>query len=171
MSFTEAGPLIDEITKETIASVSIVMDRAGTMIPARVKSTFDTRGKRGGNPEWPKVAFRWLMRRRMWPGGAMTLRDYWDKQHGKLTPAQSAYYRSAIPLIDTGKLRNSIIVMERTMEGLSRAFMLIGSPLPYAEQHDQGIPDKIRQRPYMHLVSDDLAELNTIVTEVFADNG
>jgi len=164
--------LTTDIAKEIKGAITQVMSKAAVILPGRVKLNFDTAGKRGGNPPWKKTNFSWLVRRKSFPGGPTTLkqlhvarRERGDKQ--LLTSEQQAYYKDARPLFDTGALRNSIVVLERSQKGLSAAEIVIGSALPYAESNDQGIPGKRSARPFNHLVPEDLAAIDKIVEDSF----
>jgi len=167
MGYRDITSLVTDIAKELKAAVEKSMDGIEQYVPGAIQKTFDTSGTRGGNVEWEQVPFGWIMRRKSFPGGPMNLKDY-HAQGGKLTPDQESYYRNAKPLIDTGALRNSIQVMDRSMQGFKKARMVIGSPLEYAAQHDQGVPGEIRQRPFNHLVDEDLRNVNGIVERAFA---
>lgn len=170
---TTIDSIATEIASEIKTAINAVMKRAGAILPAKVKLNFDTSGKRGGNPEWKKTNFKWLVQRKSFPGGPTTLMELHQKRRERgdkqlLTADQQAYYKSARPLFDTGALRNSIVVLERSQAGLAAAQIIIGSALPYAEQNDQGIPGKVHARPFNHLVPEDLIAIDTIVSEEFA---
>lgn len=173
MAHATIDTLVAEIKSELIAAENRAMDKIEKLAPARVKMNFDASGKRGGNPAWPKVAFNWLVRRKSFPGGPTTLKDLHAARRARgdkalLTAEQDAYYRSAKPLMDTGALQKSIVVLERSRKGLAGAKAIIGSSLPYAEQQDQGIDGKIRARPFNHLVPEDLQAIDAIVESEFS---
>lgn len=173
MAHATIDTLVAEMKSELIAAENRAMDKIEKLMPARVKMNFDASGKRGGNPAWPKVAFNWLVKRKTFPGGPTNLKDLQAARRARgdkalLSAEQDAYYRSAKPLIDTGGLKGSIVVLERSRNGLAGAKAITGSNLPYAQQQDQGVEGKIRARPFNHLVPEDLQAIDKIVETEFA---
>lgn len=109
-----------------------------------IKSSFDNKGERPGNPSWQPVSFLSLLCRQTFPKTLVR----GDKRNKAI---REQYIRNAKPLVDTGKLRNSIKAIERN-NTINQLKTWLGSRLDYAGIHEQGGEGRVNcpRLPHLH---------------------
>lgn len=125
-------------------------------IPDMIRDTFRKEGQAGGMKKWQRIPFKWFMKRVTAPKGAQIA-------------AQRSAYAQHKPLIDTGRLMNSIQVMHNeadraimTLDSQPETQAAIGTPIKEAAVHHFGGVEngiRIRSRPFMFIPQDRIPEL------------
>lgn len=122
---------------------------AGEVIKEGIERNFDEKGARGGNPEWEPVPVYWLSQRQTWPMDPSAQRTYVEKH---------------LPLVDTGRLRDSMVYVDvENSDGSIEA--AVQPTVDYAEDHELGVPGKIRQRPFMFVTEEEIVLAQAAVYE------
>lgn len=91
----------------------------------------------------------------------------------KWIPSKAAKARNGMTLVDTGRLRRSLSVKGDTNQfyKVGRYTLSVGSKLPYAKTHDQGLtvrlwgkyPYKFPERPFIMLQEKDRQNINDLI--------
>jgi phage gpG-like protein len=72
---------------------------------------------------------------------SFTNQGFTDKTLVKWTPSRAAKKRGGATLVQSGRLRGSIRVTNKTPSGFS-----VGTDLPYAEQHNEGKKGQVKRQ-------------------------
>jgi phage gpG-like protein len=139
----------NKLSDRLVTSARTALKDASAGVIKAIKQNFDERGSRGGRLEWEPVPISWLRRRVTWPADPSQ---------------QGAYIANHDPLIDTGALRGSF-VFESGETGSGNIEGAIESTAGYAEDHELGIPEKIRARPFMWITDDDYLNTEELLIE------
>jgi phage gpG-like protein len=137
---------IDQLMDRAVIGARDSLEKSSSIVINGIKENFNTRGLHTQSEPWAKVPAPWLWKRKTWPGG-IPLPMHWTQE-------QAEYARNHFPLVDTGKLRDSMIYSDAETAGGN----IVGEVFPtveYAVDQNNGVPGIIRQREFMKISSSD----------------
>lgn len=142
MSVTVSGfdQLKTQVEDAVIIGGRLGLRAAGNMITDVIKGHFEE--QEGPDSQvWPDVPVGWLQQRVTYPRGGSE-------------SEQRAYIEDAKALIDTGTLRDSIAYVDGGEDQDGNVTGAVDTPVPYAIDHNEGVPGEIRQREFMWIDED-----------------